>query len=296
VARVLVVDDSKLDRTLVEQILQADSSLTIDLVENADEALAQVERAMPDVIVTDLVMPGASGLDLVRSLTVAHPSIPVILMTSQGSEEIAMDALRVGAASYFPKSGFGPELLNVVIEVMELSKERRRQAELYGALVHKECTFEVETKLSLVRPLVKLLQRSLDQIGWCDETACTQAGVALSEAIQNGMEHGNLEVSSAAREDGMKRYHALLEERRQTEPYASRRLRVDATFGESEARFVIEDEGPGFDPASLPDPRDPANLEKVSGRGVLLMRTFMDEVEYSASGSTVILVKRRARS
>ena len=292
--RVLVVDDSKLDRTLVEQILRADSDLIIDLVENGDEALAQIERATPDVVVTDLVMPGPSGLDLVRSLTAARPSLPVILMTSQGSEEIAMEALRAGAASYFPKSGFGAELLDVILEVVELSKERRHEAELYGALVHKECTFEITTKLSLVRPLVKLLQRSLDQIGWCDDTACTQAGVALSEAIQNGIEHGNLEVSSDAREGGMRRYQDLLDERGQTQPYASRRLRVDATFDQSEARFVIKDEGPGFDPDALPDPLDPANLEKMSGRGVLLMRTFMDEVSYSAQGNTVTLVKRRA--
>ncbi|MEM8681572.1 MAG: ATP-binding protein, partial [Planctomycetota bacterium] len=58
------------------------------------------------------------------------------------------------------------------------------------------------------------------------------------------------------------------------------------------AEFVIEDEGPGFDPTRLPDPTDPANLERVSGRGVLLMRTFMDEVEYSERGNRVILRKR----
>lgn len=291
--RVLVVDDSKLDRTLVHQILAANDDLVIDLVENGTKALEQIERAVPDVVVTDLVMPGPSGLDLVHSLREAYPSLPVILMTSQGSEETAMEALRAGAASYFPKCAFGPELLDVVIEVIELSKERQHEAELYGALVRKECTFEIATKFSLIRPLVKLLQRSLAQLGWCDETACTQAGVALSEALQNGMEHGNLEVSSATRENGMSQYQAVLEKRRNAEPYASRRLRVHATLTESEARFVIEDEGPGFDPSSLPDPREPANLEKMSGRGVLLMRTFMDDVLYSERGSTVTLVKRR---
>ena len=56
--------------------------------------------------------------------------------------------------------------------------------------------------------------------------------------------------------------------------------------------FVISDDGSGFDPAALPDPADPPSLEKVSGRGVLLMRTFVDEVVYNETGSAVTLTKR----
>jgi len=55
---------------------------------------------------------------------------------------------------------------------------------------------------------------------------------------------------------------------------------------------VVRDEGSGFDPAALPDPTAPANLERVSGRGVLLLRTFMDEVIYNELGNAVTLVKR----
>ena len=55
--------------------------------------------------------------------------------------------------------------------------------------------------------------------------------------------------------------------------------------------FTVRDEGPGFDPSKLPDPTDPANLEKISGRGLLLMRTFMDEVRFNATGNEVTMVK-----
>ena len=59
-------------------------------------------------------------------------------------------------------------------------------------------------------------------------------------------------------------------------------------------RFVVEvsDDGPGFDPESLPDPTDPANLDRVSGRGLLLMKTFMDDVTYNATGNEVTMTKR----
>ena len=64
------------------------------------------------------------------------------------------------------------------------------------------------------------------------------------------------------------------------------------TISETEATFVVRDEGPGFDVASLPDPTDPENLTKASGRGVILMRTLMDEVHYSTAGNTVTMIKR----
>ena len=57
----------------------------------------------------------------------------------------------------------------------------------------------------------------------------------------------------------------------------------------------IRDEGEGFDPAKLPDPHEAANLEKASGRGVLLMRSFMDEVRFEDGGRSVTLVKRGHR-
>jgi anti-sigma regulatory factor (Ser/Thr protein kinase) len=58
--------------------------------------------------------------------------------------------------------------------------------------------------------------------------------------------------------------------------------------------ITICDEGPGFDPSSLPDPTDPENIGKISGRGLLLIRTFMDDVKFNDSGNEITLFKRKA--
>ena len=76
-----------------------------------------------------------------------------------------------------------------------------------------------------------------------------------------------------------------------TPPYRSRRVRIRATLSRSEAVYVIEDEGPGFDPATLPVHTDPANLERIGGRGLMLIRTFMDEVEHNEKGNRITLRK-----
>ena len=69
-------------------------------------------------------------------------------------------------------------------------------------------------------------------------------------------------------------------------------MRLRATLSRSEAVYVVEDEGPGFDPATLPLPTDPANLERIGGRGLMLIRTFMDEVEHNEKGNRITLRKR----
>ena len=65
-----------------------------------------------------------------------------------------------------------------------------------------------------------------------------------------------------------------------------------ADLSAKEARFSVEDEGEGFKLSDIPDPLDPANLFKTSGRGVLLIYNIMDEVAYNDRGNRLTMVKR----
>jgi anti-sigma regulatory factor (Ser/Thr protein kinase) len=67
---------------------------------------------------------------------------------------------------------------------------------------------------------------------------------------------------------------------------------VRTCIGREEILFVVSDEGPGFRSSQLPDPEDPANLERVGGRGLLLMRAFMDHVEHNPTGNQVTMARR----
>jgi anti-sigma regulatory factor (Ser/Thr protein kinase) len=114
--------------------------------------------------------------------------------------------------------------------------------------------------------------------------------------LENAHYHGNLEVSSELREDGLSAYYDLAKVRREQPPYRDRRIDVVATFSSGEVRVVVRDEGPGFDLSCIPDPTDLSLLERPHGRGILLMRTFVDEVEFNEKGNEVTLVKRRKPS
>ena len=137
---------------------------------------------------------------------------------------------------------------------------------------------------------------SVVALGLCGESDRIRMGVGLGEALANAMFHGNLELSSSLRETDANAYHRLAQERRRQSPYQERHTEVQVRMSPGKAEFVIRDQGKGFNPASLPDPTDPANLDKITGRGILLMRSFMDEVSFNDKGNEVTMIKRRSGS
>ena len=92
--------------------------------------------------------------------------------------------------------------------------------------------------------------------------------LALEEALVNAIKHGN-----------------------RMDP--SRQVRIHWAINSQSVRIEIEDEGHGFRPEEIPDPTAAENLEKPSGRGIMLMRAFMTEVDYNERGNRVTLLKRR---
>lgn len=294
--RILVVDDSPVDRRLAGRLLEKVPDVEIFYAENGKLGLEQVEVHVPDLVVTDMQMPELDGLELVSTMKKQYPMIPVILMTAAGSEEIAVQALQRGAASYVPKRKLAEELADVAVRVMSMSREQRTQARVLNRMQRWETEFVVENDLPLVLSLSAHLQQNFGGMRICDQAEGLRVGIALEEALLNAFYHGNLEVSSELREQDYQSYYDLATKRSGEAPYQSRRIYVSAHLSRPEAIFTIRDEGPGFNPSVLPDPADPANLERPYGRGLMLMRTFMSDVRYNSTGNEVRLVKRASPS
>ena len=288
-ARILVVDDSPFQRKVAGSLIERETGMEVVYAAGGDEALEAMAARMPDLVLTDLQMPGVDGIELVEQVRQLHPQVPVVLMTASGNEEKAVAALHGGAASYIPKSILDRELVKTLRSVLEVSHENRSRALLMKSMIHSESVFVLGNNPALIGPLVNYLQQGLSAMGLCNETETTRVGVALDETLVNALHHGNLEVDSALRRDDLDGYHRLVAERRQQSPYKERKIRVSAVFARD--TFVVRDEGKGFDPDVLPDPTDPANLARPHGRGVLLIRTFMDQVIYNELGNEVTLVK-----
>jgi CheY-like chemotaxis protein len=290
---VLVVDDSKVDRTHAGNIL-AKANLEVLYAKDGREAISVVQGQSPDVVVTDLRMPDIDGLQLVQQLKATYPSLPVILMTAHGNEEIAVTALQNGAASYVPKKNISRDLEETVRSLLSVVSAQRAESQILDSLTAIHVEYVISHDVSVLRALIGQIQGYLRQLQVCDESDIIRISTALQESMVNSIEHGNLDMSSKLRELKDNTYAKLGKQRRAEPPYCDRRVFINCTFRHDEAKWVVRDEGSGFDPRNLPDPTDPANLEKVSGRGLLLIRTFMDEVTFNDSANEITMIKRKS--
>lgn len=292
IRRALIVDDSR-TQAIDLRLRLTRGGFQVEVAANGRAALEAIERHLPSVVLTDLMMPEMDGLELVKHLRRSRPGLPVILLTAQGSEETAITALKAGAVGYIPKQNLDHDLYRTLENVLAHCRTALADEQAAEHLTATRSHFVLGNDAALMGPLIGRLQENIRRLRLFDETEQTRIGMALREALANGIEHGNLEASSTLRETDEAVYHRLLAERRGQSPYRERQIHVTASESRSGVTYTIRDEGPGFSPSSLPDPTDPANLERVSGRGLLLIHSFMDEVRHNATGNEITMSKRR---
>ena len=130
--RVLVIEDEEKLRRVVQLQLQT-SGYEVELAGTAEEGLALAERA--DLVLTDLRLPGMSGLDFLEKMHALRPGLPVVMMTAFGSVETAVDAMKKGAADFLVKP-FSLDHLTAVaakaLEMQDLREENKRLKEELG--------------------------------------------------------------------------------------------------------------------------------------------------------------------
>lgn len=287
--RILVVDDSAFDRRLVTSILQKSVNYDVHSADNGEAALRSLGEQKFDLLITDLNMPQMGGLELLCQAHDQFSDLPSIVITACGSEATAMRALQAGAYSYVPKFHMADELQKTVAAVLKATTRQRNEEELLCSVVNHSLRLSIPSDRSRITPTIDYLQKLVTTMKLVRGSQAMHLGVALDEALSNAIIHGNLEVSSKLREGDGSAYKDLIEERQRLAPYADRRVTIDVLLDALTAKFVIRDEGPGFDMSSLPDPHDPENLLRASGRGITLMHAFLDEVTYNDKGNEVTL-------
>lgn len=295
---ILVVDDSSVDRRFVGGLLQRSGNFEVEFAEDGQQALEKLSAMRPDIVLTDMQMPGRGGLELVAAVRVRHPGVPVILMTGQGSEALAVEALQRGAANYIPKVQLGDRLINTIDETLAMVRADRTYERLIACLRQCNFAFELDNDPSLIDPLVDLVQQMISGMTLTDATGRFRVGAALKEALLNAIYRGNLEVSFQQMQDTRESLLAgrpddICLQRRQQSPYCDRRVQVRVAIDMERIEIVVIDEGPGFDPAAAKTSNSSEKLDPDLGRGLLIMRSFMDEVRFNERGNEVTLVKYR---
>jgi two-component system invasion response regulator UvrY len=117
--RILIADDHTVVRKGLKQILlEAFKSAHIQEVTDAEELVKEALKAQWDVVITDLSMPGRSGLDALHQIKQHDPKLPVLILSIHPEEQYAIRALKAGAAGYLSKDMASEELVNAVHRVL----------------------------------------------------------------------------------------------------------------------------------------------------------------------------------
>jgi signal transduction histidine kinase len=133
----LVIDDSIDDRMLYRRLLKEAFGERLGLAEEAsgEGGLGAIEKTEPRCVLLDYSLPGRNGIEVLKLIRLKHPHLPVILLTGQGSEAIAIRSMKEGAQDYITKAAITPEMLGLVIQMaIEKSALQKRIDEQHVAL------------------------------------------------------------------------------------------------------------------------------------------------------------------
>ena len=280
--RILIVDNNDDLRALLERAL---GGLGCEAVVTGDreEALSRDDLDEFDLIISDLTEEeGETSYHLSDPSAVPSSGSPAVesngkpaanqhrrnLLTSlppNTAEPVIVKAFKMVAANYLRLPYNKDELREIVEQTLSYKLRYVDDPNLLSH-THEKIEFELPSDLALMNGVLQYLLERVAKLGVIAPEK-SNLFIALDEAFVNAVKHGN-----------------------KNDP--TKLVRVGAELSPKEACFTIEDEGEGFDVQTIPDPRDPANLFKSSGRGVLLIYNIMDEVEYNAQGNRVKMVKR----
>jgi len=265
--RILIVDNNDDLRAILETALGGLGHEAV-VTGNRNEALDREDLDQFDLIISDLTEDADPEISEPANGNGSrdHPRRHLLTRVVPSSEPTIVKAFKMVAANYLRFPYNQDELREIVEQTLSYKLKYVDDPSLLSH-THEKIEFELPSDLTLMNGvLVYLLQR----VAKMGVIALEKSNlfIALDEAFVNAVKHGN-----------------------KNDP--TKLVRVGAELSPKEASFTIEDEGEGFDVKTIPDPCDPANLFKSSGRGVLLIYNIMDEVEYNAQGNRVKMVKRQ---
>jgi serine/threonine-protein kinase RsbW len=262
--RILIVEGNGELRSVLAEALGALGHEVVTAGDRA-EAVSRDDLEDFDLIISDLAEYNDSGVQIVSELKRQRLFVPIVVSSEEAHHTGIVKAFKLGASNFLRKPYDEAELRNIVEKTLGYKLRFIEDLKVLP-YVREHIEFELPSDLSLMNGVLHYLIERVAALGVIKPDT-SNLFIALDEAFVNAVKHGN-------RGDRRKL------------------VRITADLSAREARFTVEDEGDGFRIQDIPDPTDPANLFKTSGRGVLLIYNIMDEVSYNERGNRLTMVKR----
>lgn len=284
----LVIDPCPDTQARIAEQLQG-RGFSVVAASDPTTALTTIDMAAPDIVITDLFLPEATGLTLLKELKARHELCPVIIMANDAPEPMIVQALRVGAADYLHKPVTEAELAHALQRARHLLPGDL--ADIPG-LCRSEYRLTVDSDPSHIPGVISWLIKA---------TASTLPPIrrlhlrgALQELLFNAVEHGNLEIVYREKQEALVdgRYEQLLAHRLAQARLKDRRVIVHVLHDKDakSLAYRITDEGKGFKWRSLlTRSHELCEAEDANGRGIFLARSFFPCLAYNERGNEVTI-------
>ncbi len=272
--RLLIVDDDPSIHELVQAML-AGTSWETDSASDGDEALARLQTHSFDVLLTDILMPGMDGLTLLGQLRGRHPHIPVVMMTVKNTPDHVLGSLRREAAAYVSKPFSRDTLLSTLQGALSISVTDD-DIKILSDKPHW-ISLQIRCRLATADRLTQFVRELPSDL---DPDQREHIATAFRELLMNAVEHGG---------------------------HLDPEKTVDLSYIRTARSIVyyIRDPGEGFSMDTLAhaavantdeEPFRHVELRRQmgirpGGFGLLMTKSFADELIYSAKGNEVILIK-----
>lgn len=266
--KILIIDDYDDLATSLRDVFDA-AGHSVEVVDSRDEAMEVEGLDDFDLVITDLEVDNSDKTEVAAYHDpISHTNgnngacIPDFPKGEVGEHVKAFKF----CASNFRREEFDEEELRNFIDTVLNFKSRYVDTADAVKHLHEKIEFELPSAISPMHSILDYLLKRVEKLGVIKPEQ-SNLFVALDEAFVNAVKHGN-------------KFNA------------QKLVRITAELSDKEAAFTVEDEGEGFDVNSIPDPLDPENLFKTSGRGVLFIYNIMDEVKYNERGNRLTMVKK----
>jgi YesN/AraC family two-component response regulator len=263
--KILLVDDDESIRELLSDVLEM-KNYQIKTAENGKEAIDIIQKEKIDLVITDLQMHGIDGMKLLEYIQTEFPEVLVIIISAYGTIETTVKALKKGAYNFISKPIQIHEFIKMIDKVSEKINLIKR-----NYLVHHYSKdilqFKIPSKIEFVQGVSDHLQKTLDNMGY-ERNMQSRMVVpfALEEALKNAVEHGNMKNET-------------------------KKIYIECHVDDEKVNITVEDEGKGFDISQVPDPIYLEQIDNSEGRGLLLIKCYMDEVYHNDKGNKITMIK-----
>lgn len=293
--RVLIVDDEPINLEALTEILQ-DEGYETRGAENGTDAwrLLSEDSGDFDVVVLDRMMPDMDGIEVLRRIKAQADMVhmPVIMQTSMATDEAIAEGLQAGAYYYLTKPFAADTLVAIVAAAvrdhqnfLDLQREVRQATRTLACLAQAEFSFRTTDE---ARDIATLLAQVAPDPG--------RVVLGLSELMLNAVEHGNLGLTYQDKSRlGVGEPLAEEIERRLANPdFADKRATITFQRMPDELRFLIRDQGQGFDWQQYLE-MSPERAFDTHGRGIAMSKLLsFDDLTYRGCGNEVEGIVRLA--